>query len=252
MISKQLTFVNRRGENLAGYLDLPGSGGVRSCAVLAHCFTCGKDLKPFENLGSALVEEGIGLFRFDFAGLGGSEGDFSHSTLASNVEDLIDAAGFLETEFGRPRLLIGHSLGGVAALQAAADIEAVSAVVTIGTPANPGHLGEMLGRTREAARSAGEAVVAIGGRKFSLRREFFEQLEATRVDAVLGRMNKALLVLHSPLDETVGIENAAVIFRLARHPKSFVSLGRADHLLLKAEDARYAGKVISAWAGYYL
>jgi pimeloyl-ACP methyl ester carboxylesterase len=252
MISKQVGFVNRRGETLAGFLDVPAAGETRVYAVLAHCFTCGKDLKPFENVASALAEEGIGLFRFDFAGLGGSEGDFSRSTLASNVGDLIDAADFLEGSFAGPKLLIGHSLGGVAALQAAGDIASVSCVVTIGTPANPGHLGEKLSRTRDEARSAGEAVVMIGGKKFSLRREFFEQLEVTRVEAVLGRLNKALLVLHSPVDETVGIENAAVIFRSARHPKSFVSLGRADHLLLKAEDARYAGKVISAWAGYYL
>jgi putative redox protein len=252
MISEQIVFINRRGNSLTGFLDVPAGGNVRGYAMLAHCFTCGKDLKPFENLGAALAREGVGLFRFDFTGLGGSAGDFSRSTLATNVEDLIDAAGFLAANFEGPKLLIGHSLGGVAVLQAAGDIAAVKAVVTIGAPANPGDLGEKLSRTREGARAEGEASVTIGGKKFSLRREFFEHLEGTRMDGVLGRLKKALLVLHSPVDEVVGIENAAVIFRLARHPKSFVSLGRADHLLLKAEDARYAGRVISAWSEYYL
>jgi len=252
MISRQLTFVNRSGESLAGSLGLPEGGAIRAYAMLAHCFTCGKDLKPFSNLSEALAARGIGLFRFDFAGLGGSEGDFSRSTLSANVADLVDGARFLSANFAGPKILIGHSLGGLAALQAAGGIDTVSAVVTIGTPANPGDLGEKLARTREEARLGGEASVTIGGRNFSLREEFFEQLEATRVDGVLAHLDKALLVLHSPFDEAVGIENAGVIFRAARHPKSFVSLGRADHLLLKPEDALYAGEVISAWAGYYL
>jgi putative redox protein len=252
MISKQITFVNRRGLGLAGVLDLPSEGPVRAYAALAHCFTCGKDLKPFANLASALAERGIALFRFDFAGLGESEGNFSRSTLATNVEDLLDAAGFLAASYAPPKLLIGHSLGGIAALQAAGSMEGVRGVVTIGTPANPGHLGEKLSGTREDARVEGEASVTIGGRKFALRREFFDQLDATRVDGVLARLDRALLILHSPVDEVVGIENAAVIFRSARHPKSFVALGGADHLLLNAKDAVYAGEVISAWAGIYI
>ena len=252
MISKQVGFVNRRGETLAGFLDLPVGEKVRSYAVFAHCFTCGKDLKPFGNLGRALALRGIGLLRFDFSGLGESEGDFAGSTLATDVDDVIDASAFLRAKYEGPKMLIGHSMGGVAVLKAAREVGSVRAVVTIGTPGNPGDLGGKLTRGRDEAGVEGETAVTIGGRTFSLRREFFEQLEAARIDDVVPRLEKALLVLHSPVDDVVGIENAGVIFRLARHPKSFVSLGRADHLLLKKEDAFYAGEVIAAWAGYYL
>lgn len=220
--------------------------------VLAHCFTCGKDLKPFAHMGRALANEGIGLLRFDFTGLGGSEGDFSDSTVVSNVDDLVDAARYLADNIGGVRLLIGHSLGGVAALRAARGLDTVSAVATIGAPANPAVLGGRLDRAREAAKREGEAEITVGGRRFRLRKRFFEDLESVDMKSVIPAIGKALLVLHSPADNLVPVENAGEIFRAARHPKSFVSLDTADHLLLEREDAAYAGKLIGVWARRYL
>jgi putative redox protein len=248
----RVSFINRRGEELAGFLDVGRENEVRAYAVLAHCFTCGKDLKPLANVSRAIAGHGVGVLRFDFSGLGGSEGEFSASTVSSNVEDLVDAAGFLAQNYGGPGLLVGHSLGGVAALRAAGEVDSVKAVVTVGTPASPGHVGEKLSEARNEAMRSGEAAVAIGGKRFSLRRSFFEDLESTDMERVIGALGRALLVLHAPGDLTVGIENAGAIFSAARHPKSFVALGNADHLLLDEKDAAYAGNVIGTWVRYYL
>jgi alpha-beta hydrolase superfamily lysophospholipase len=252
MKTENVNFVNRSGYQISGLLDVPSEGPARVYALFAHCFTCGKDLKPFANLNAALTERGIGVLRFDFAGLGKSGGEFSDSNLSSNESDLIDAARFMETNFAAPRILIGHSMGGAAVLLAAPHIASVTAVVTIGAPADAMHLGEKLNRARTEAQRDGEARVAIGGQTFTLTREFFDDLERTSLDTVIGALDKALLVLHSPHDESVGIENAAAIFRAAQHPKSFVALNETDHLMLNERDARYAGAVIAAWAERYL
>lgn len=244
--------MNRGGRELSGYLDVAMDRPVDGYGILAHCFTCGKDLKPLARVSRAIAEEGVAVLRFDFSGLGGSEGDFAMSTLSSNVEDLVDAANFVAENFAGPRVLVGHSLGGVAALRAAGEVASVGAVVTVGTPASPSHLGEKLRRAREEAMVSGQASVAIGGKKFSLRRSFFEDLDATDMRDVIANLGKALLVLHSPADRMVEIGNARAIFEAARYPKSFVALGDSDHLLLDDRDAVYAGRVIGAWAGYYL
>lgn len=252
MKTNNVEFVNRRGLELSGYLDLPDSTPVRSYAILAHCFTCGKDLKPFVNMNLALTSRGIAVLRFDFTGLGESDGDFSSSTLSSNIEDLVDAAGFLNTNYGAPALLIGHSLGGVAVLNAVRHIESVTAVATVAAPFDPAHLGGKLSRAREEAAEKGEARVTIGGRQFDLRESFFKDLETTPAADVIESLDIALLVLHSPADTIVEIDNAGRIFAAARHPKSFVSLADADHLMLKESDASYVGGVIAAWAENYI
>ena len=252
MKTKPVRFINRVGYTLAGLLDTPDDREPDAVAILAHCFTCGKDLKPFVNIDRELTAAGIGVLRFDFSGLGGSEGDFTQSDLSSNGTDLLDAAAFLDENYDAPRLLIGHSMGGAAVLRVAAQIPSVRAVVTIAAPAEANHLGEKLGRAREEARKRGDAQVSIGGQNFTLRREFFDDLERAGMRSYISELNKPLLILHSPADRTVEVENAGAIFQAASHPKSFVSLGKADHLMLDERDARYAGRVIAAWASHYL
>lgn len=252
MKTTPVNFINRAGYQLAGLLDEPSNGAIVAYAILAHCFTCGKDLKPFVNISRELTEEGIAVLRFDFSGLGKSAGEFSDSNLSTNETDLIDASKYLEENFGAPRLLIGHSMGAAAVILAARQIAAVSAVVTIAAAADATHLGEKLSRARRQAAETGNAGVAIGGQNFTLTREFFDDLERISLRDAVEDLDAALLILHSPRDETVHIENAAWIFRAARHPKSFVSLSEADHLMLDEQDARYAGSIIAAWAGRYI
>jgi putative redox protein len=242
----------RGGQRLSALLDLPVDGAPIAYALFAHCFTCSKDLKAAYHISRTLARERIGVLRFDFTGLGESGGDFADTSLRSNVEDLIAAAEFLASRYEGPRLLIGHSFGGAAVLQAAAAIPACRAVVTIAAPADPRHVAKTLGPATADIASEGEAEVTIAGRSFTLRRKFLDDLEALDPEAVIRNLDRALLVLHSPLDDVVGIENAARIFQAARHPKSFVSLDQADHLLSNLADSRYAGAVIAAWARRYL
>lgn len=240
------------GHRLSALLDLPVDGAPIAYALFAHCFTCSKDLKALYHISRTLTRERIGVLRFDFTGLGESGGDFANTSLGSNVEDLLTAAEFLTSRFEGPQLLIGHSFGGAAVLRAAAAIPSCRAVVTIAAPADPRHVSKTLGPAAEAIASEGEAKVTIADRSFTLRRKFLDDLEAIDPEATIRNLNRALLVLHSPLDEVVGIENAARIFQAARHPKSFVSLDQADHLLSNLADSRYAGAVIAAWARRYL
>ncbi|MCU0591807.1 MAG: bifunctional alpha/beta hydrolase/OsmC family protein [Desulfobacterales bacterium] len=240
------------GQRLSAILDLPVDGAPIAFAIFAHCFTCSKDLKAVYHISRTLTRERIGVLRFDFTGLGESSGDFADTSLRSNVNDLIAAAEFLTSRFEGPRLLIGHSFGGAAVLQAAAAIPTCRAVVTIAAPADPRHVFKTLGSAAEAIASRGEAEVTIAGRPFTLRKKFLDDLAGIDPEAAIRDLNRALLVMHSPLDEVVGIENAARIFQVARHPKSFVSLDQADHLLSNLADSRYAGAVIAAWARRYL
>jgi putative redox protein len=252
MKTRPLQFINRVGYTLAGLLDLPEDRAASAYAILAHCFTCGKDLKPFVYMNRELTGAGLGVLRFDFSGLGGSEGSFADSTLSSNETDLIDAARFLRNNFEPPALLIGHSMGGAAVLRVARELPSVAAVATIAAPAEADHLGQKLSRAREEAEREGSTQVKIGGQNFMLRRQFFEDLKQAELSQSVRHLGKPLLILHSPVDATVEVDNAARLFLAARHPKSFVSLNNADHLMLDEEDARYAGRVIAAWASRYI
>jgi pimeloyl-ACP methyl ester carboxylesterase len=252
MKSQRIEFENRQGLRLSARLDLPADSQARAHALYAHCFTCNKDLTGAYHLSRALTGAGVAVLRFDFTGLGQSEGAFADTGFSSNVADLEDAAAFMKNTRDPPDLLLGHSLGGAAVLMAAARIDAVKAVVTIGAPADPAHVLQHLADQRETLEAAGEAHIVVAGRRFTLRRKFLDDLTGTRFADALKRLDRPLLVLHAPLDDTVGIDNAGKIFAAARHPKSFVSLHRADHLLSDPEDARYAGLVIAAWASRYV
>ncbi len=252
MKSQRIDIENRQGLRLSARLDLPADGKPRAYALYAHCFTCNKDLTGAYHLSRALTAAGLAVLRFDFTGLGQSEGAFADTGFTSNMADLEDAAAFMDRAFQSPDLLIGHSLGGAAVLMAASRIASVKAVVTIGAPADPGHVLQHLADQRETLATEGEAHIVVAGQRFTLRRKFLDDLTGTRFADALKRLDRPLLVLHAPMDETVGIENAGQIFAAARHPKSFVSLHRADHLLTEPGDARYAGVVIAAWASRYV
>jgi uncharacterized OsmC-like protein/alpha/beta superfamily hydrolase len=248
----KLSFKNQTGENLAARLDLPVDEKPVAFAIFAHCFTCTKNLNAVVNINRALAREGIATLRFDFTGLGESEGDFSHTSFSSNVSDLIAAADFLKLEFEAPKLLIGHSLGGAAVLQAAKYVPSSIAIATIGAPLNLTHLVRYLEPQQQAVRTQDEAEITLAGKTFKIRRQFLDDLELTHIQETIQSLCKPLLIFHSPADSIVGIENAAEIFQMARHPKSFISLDRADHLLSNREDSLYVGSVLAAWVRKYL
>lgn len=252
MNSKRITFPNARGEQLAARLDLPEDERPLAYALFAHCFTCSKDLTAAVLIARALCSSRIAVLRFDFTGLGESEGEFSATSFSSEVSDLAAAARFLEHEYEAPKLLIGHSLGGAAVLAAAAGIPSTVAVATIAAPFNPAHLRGLLGETTEQIEQAGQATVNISGRTFTIRKSLLDDLESQEPAETLHRLKAALLVLHSPRDLVVGIDNASDIYLAAHHPKSFISLDPADHLLSAPDDSRYAGGIIAAWASRYL
>lgn len=247
----KLEFDGAHDASLAARLDLP-TGKIRAFALFAHCFTCSKDIAAARHIASALSQEGIAVLRFDFTGLGGSGGDFASTGFSSNVEDLKRAADYLRRNYQAPQLLIGHSLGGAAVLSVAADIPEVRAVVTIGAPADADHVIRSFKGAEDTIRRQGEGEVSLEGRNFTIRKEFLEDLEAQSVRRKVTNLGKALLVMHAPLDDVVGIDNATSIFVGAKHPKSFVSLDTADHLLSKSRDAAYAARVIAGWVGRYL
>jgi putative redox protein len=249
---EKFAFTGHGGDLLAGRLELP-EGPVRAVALFAHCFTCGKDIAAARRIAAALTTEGLAVLRFDFTGLGHSGGEFAHTTFTSNAEDLVAAAAALAARGMAPALLIGHSLGGAAALLAATRIESVRAVVTIAAPADPAHVLHHFDGALESIAAEGAATVTLGGRAITLGRGFVEDVrQATPLDAARRLGGRALLVLHAPRDATVGIDNAAAIFQAAQHPKSFVTLDSADHLVSEPADADYAARVIAAWATRYL
>ena len=248
-----LSFPNRRGEQLSARLALPVDGAPVAYALFAHCFTCSKDLKAVTEIVRALGRAGIATLRFDFTGLGESEGDFADTTLSHNVDDLLDATDFLERRYAAPGLLIGHSLGGAAVLQAAGRMPSVRAVATIGAPFEANHVTHLFSTSeRDEAYATGAATATIAGRTFRVRKEFFEDLEEHSMQRHIRDLGRPLLVLHSPTDNVVGVDNARLIFEAARHPKSFLSLHQADHLLSRRQDARFAGEMIASWAAAYL
>jgi uncharacterized OsmC-like protein/pimeloyl-ACP methyl ester carboxylesterase len=251
MPSERFDFPNAAGQRLAALLDLP-AGEPRAYALFAHCFTCGKDVHAAKRIADRLKDHGIAVLRFDFTGLGASEGEFANTTFSSNVLDLVAAADHLRRTRAAPALLIGHSLGGAAVLAAAWSIPEVKAVATIAAPADPIHVAGLLNEHVGAIREQGEVEVQLAGRPFRIRREFLDDIAEQTLDARINGLRRALLILHSPTDDTVGIENASHIFLTAKHPKSFVSLDGADHLLSRAMDSAYVADVIAAWATRYL
>jgi putative redox protein len=252
MPSKKLYFVGKERNRLSALLDLPTDSEPFAYALFAHCFTCTKNLKSIDTISRSLTEKGVAVLRFDFTGLGESEGDFAETNFSSNIDDLVAAASFLESSYEAPKILIGHSFGGAAVLQAAAHIPSSRAVATIGAPADPDHVMRHLRDRKEDIARKGEAEVVLEGRKFRIKKQFIDDLKQIRMAEVVGNLKKALVVFHSPMDDVVGIENAARIFQRARHPKSFISLDRADHLLMDASDAQYVGAMIAVWAQRYL
>ena len=251
MPHERFQFTGEGGHQLAAALDTP-DGPVQAYALFAHCFTCGKDVLAAKRIATALAAKGIAVLRFDFTGLGSSEGDFANSTFSSNVADLVRAADHLRETRGPPAILIGHSLGGAAILAAAGQIPDAKAVVTIAAPSDPVHVTHLFRDRIEDIRKHGEVEVQLAGRPFHIKREFLDDIAEHGLMAHVEKLHKALLVMHSPTDDTVGIDSATKIFVAARHPKSFVSLADADHLLSGKRDASYVADVIAAWAGHYI
>lgn len=250
-VSEQVTFVGALGEQLVGRLEQP-SQAPRGCALFAHCFTCSKDAFAPSRISRALADRGFTVLRFDFTGLGGSDGEFGNTNFTSNVQDLVAAASFLRQRGHAPQLLVGHSLGGAAVLMAAHEIPECRAVATIGAPADPAHVRQLLRDDAEEIARRGSAEVEIGGRRFVIRQQFLDDLTRYDQEHRIGQLRRALLLLHSPTDSVVGIDNARQIFVAAKHPKSFVSLDGADHLLTREADSEFVSGVLAAWASRYL
>lgn len=240
------------GHNLAARIDMDAVGKPRAWVIFAHCFTCSKNLVAARHVSNALVQRGFGVVRFDFTGLGESDGEFSDTNFSSNIDDIISVARYLGDTGRTPEVLVGHSLGGAAVIHAAAELDSIRAVATIGAPFDPSHVEHLFDGSLSEIRQRGLAKVNIGGRPFTVKSQFLEDLSAHDPHDVIASLDKALLVLHSPIDNIVGIENAADIYESARHPKSFISLDTADHLLSDASDSRYAGLVIGSWAERYI
>ncbi len=250
MGKSKVTFTGSQGDQLAGLLEQP-STPPKAYVLFAHCFTCGKDIAAASRISRALVEYGFAVFRFDFTGLGSSDGDFSNTNFTSNVDDLVAAAKHLENEYQAPALLIGHSLGGTAVLNAAGKLGSVTGVVTIGSPAEADHVLHQFACDIDTIESQGEAEVTLAGRKFTIKKQFIDDLRDNTINNI-ATMKNALLVMHSPTDNVVSISNAEKIYIAAKHPKSFVSLDNADHLLSNKQDARYVADTIAAWALRYI
>lgn len=252
MKTTRIKFANRDGIKLSARIELPVNGRPLAYALFAHCFTCTKNLHAITNISRALTMQGIGVFRFDFTGLGESEGEFEGTNFSSNVEDLVDAAGYMEDEYRAPSILIGHSLGGAAVIFAANRLENVKAVVTIAAPSSPAHLKDVLQSSHKEIEEKGHAKVSIGGQPFTITKQFLIDLEEQNMKKNLRSLEPALLIMHSPGDNIVGIENATELYKMARHSKSFISLDGADHLLSNKKDSYHAGEMAAVWAKKYL
>jgi putative redox protein len=251
MAQQKIRFLGATGDQLVGRLH-PPKGPAQAWALFAHCFTCSKDLHAGRRISAALAARGIGTLRFDFTGIGESQGDFADTNFSSNVADLVAAANWLRDNHDAPSLLVGHSLGGAAVLMAASQVPESRAVITINTSSDPSDLLDALPHLAGEVETRGVAEVRLGGRTFTVKRQFLRDLREQNLKRTLATLHRALLILHSPQDEVVNIEHAARLYQAARHPKSYVSLDGADHLLKRPEDARYVGEVIAAWSSRYL
>ncbi|MFK7902860.1 MAG: alpha/beta fold hydrolase [Nitratireductor sp.] len=248
---QNIKFKGSQGSSLAARLHLP-AGPTRAFAIFAHCFTCTKDILAARKIADELSKRGIALFRFDFTGLGASGGNFEDTTFTSNIADILSAAEYLRENYEAPSILIGHSLGGAAILAAATAVPEAKAIATIGAPADAEHVTHNFSNHLDEIEANGLAELELAGRPFKIKREFVEDLRNHSLAERVSKMGKALMVLHAPNDRTVGIENAAKIYTAASHPKSFVSLDTADHLLSDAKDVAYVAEVIAAWASRYV
>ncbi|MCP1728198.1 alpha/beta superfamily hydrolase [Natronospira proteinivora] len=251
MGSKAFQFKGGEGQQLSGVLEEP-EGLARGWAIFAHCFTCTRDSKGAVAVSRALASRGIGVLRFDFTGLGESEGDFGAAGIGGDIRDLKAAAGALEDVDIAVDLMVGHSLGGAAVLHAAGEIDSVRAIATIAAPADPAHILRVLGEQRATIEKDGKAEVRIAGRRFTISRGFVEDMESRAWEDTIAGLRRPLMVMHAPEDEVVGIENAGLIFQAALHPKSFLSLDAADHLLTRRKDAEWVAEIIAGWASRYL
>ncbi len=252
MPSQKLEFPNDEGHTLSAALELPDGGHASAFAVFAHCFTCGEDGAAASRIARALAARGIAVLRFDFTGLGNSDGDFANSDSSPSVGDLVAAAVFLEKHYRAPELLVGHGLGGAAVLSAAHDLPDVKAIATIGAPATAAHFAHLFDDSIDEIKKRGTGVVTLGTRKFTITSRLIEDLEKFADSDHIGRLGRALLVFHSPIDRVVSIDEAARIYQAAKHPKSFISLDKADHLLSRKEDSEYVAAVLAVWASRYL
>ena len=249
--SERFEFENSAGETLAGRIELPDSA-PQSIAIFAHCFTCSKNVKAASRISRALAERGIAVLRFDFTGLGNSDGDFSNTNFSSNVDDLVAAAGALEKTYRAPSLLVGHSLGGTAALMAAGKIVSIKAVATIGSPADPEHVTKLFGSSLGIINASGEFDVQLAGRSFTIKKQFVDDVRSTNpVDAV-KKLDCAVMIYHSPQDELVDIDQARIVYGRLKHPKNFMSLDGADHMLSSEQDSEFVASTLSTWAARYL
>lgn len=252
MPSKKVEFVNANGYKLSARLELPLTLKPDAYAVFAHVFTGSKSLSATRHISRSLTLNGIAVLRFDFTGLGDSEGDFADTNFTSNVEDLLAACDFLAENYQAPRIIIGHSLGGAASIFAASKVDSVTAVATVGTPSEPEHVTHLLSSKIQDIEQQGFAEVNIGGQVFTIKKHFLDDLRSKNMYNVISGLGKAILVMHSPQDRIVEIENAAKIYHAAKHPKSFVTLNNADHMLTNKDDAYYVGNVISSWVKRYI
>lgn len=249
---ESLNFENAQGHRLSGRLDTPSEGAPRAVVLFAHCFTCSKNLSAIVHLSRALTDAQYAVFRFDFTGLGESQGDFAETGFVSHVDDVEAAAAFLARKGLAPRLLVGHSLGGAAVLYAASSVASCQAVAVIGAPFNPTHVSRLLRPYRDTLQRDGAVEIVLGGRTVRVGRGFLEETSDDVVAERLRFLNRPLLVLHAPEDTVVSVENGERIFHAARHPKSFIALAGADHLLSDKRDARYVGELLAAWAGRFI
>ncbi|MFT4834434.1 MAG: putative OsmC-like protein/esterase/lipase [Marinoscillum sp.] len=252
MKSEKVSFSNKTGQKLSGRIDFPLTRKPKAFALFAHCFTCSKNLKAVDHICQSLTQNDIAVLRFDFTGLGQSSGEFAETNFTTNLSDLNQAYSFLEENYFAPQILIGHSLGGAAVLRVSKSLTKVKAVVTIGAPANPAHVKSLFNTNADDIIKNGEAEVNIGGRPFTVKKQLLDDLDINDGLKSIGEIKKALLIMHSPQDKIVGIDNAADIYTHAKHPKSFITLDGADHLLSNDTDSRYAGHMVAAWASKYI
>ncbi|MFT7429494.1 MAG: putative OsmC-like protein/alpha/beta superfamily hydrolase [Nonlabens sp.] len=252
MSFEKINFKNAQGYELSGRLELPVDRLPHNYAVFAHCFTCSKNFSATKNISRALTNAGFGVLRFDFTGLGDSSGDFEDTNFSGNVDDLLAAVDYLKTSYKAPSLLIGHSLGGAAVIYASAKASSIKAVATIGAPSDTKHVRHLFGDQIEAITKNGEAVVQLSGRPFKIKEQFLKDLNEQQVTATLKELRKPILIAHSPQDKTVGVTHAEKLYQAAMHPKSFISLDGADHLLMDKADSIYIGEVIASWASRYV